>query len=267
MSFRRAAALGLALLAPAGSASAATFFGPTPYTSVADVPAGFYASGAPDVLENFDEFVLVNGIFAPDLPAGVVIDGIGNLGIQVALPLGEGVPQFGNPTVDSVGTGGGFGGGSLGVQPVPNRSITRAGFRFVAATVADLPTAVGIVWTDGPPPPPGGPAPTYTFEFAGVDEFFNFVSLGTLTLTLGDDTFFGTNPDGSRNTGEDRFVGFTNPGGITGFSVTSGNTAVWELDDLQWGRMATPPSVVPLPASALLLIGGLARLGLLRRRA
>jgi hypothetical protein len=43
MSLSRSAALGLALLAPASGASAATIFGPTPYTSVADVPAGFYA--------------------------------------------------------------------------------------------------------------------------------------------------------------------------------------------------------------------------------
>jgi hypothetical protein len=69
-----------------------------------------------------------------------------------------------------------------------------------------------------------------------------------ITLTLGDDTPLGTNPDGSRNTAEDRFVGFTHAGGITGFSVTSGTAGDWELDELQWGRMATPPSVVPLPA-------------------
>lgn len=267
MTFFRAATLGLALLAPAGGAGAATLFGPTPYTGVADVPAGFYASGTPDVLENFDEFVLENGAFRLDLADGVGIDAIGNIGIGVALPLGEGVPQFGNPTVDSVATGGGFGGGSLGVQPVPNRSITRVFFRFFAASIADLPTAVGIVWTDGPPPPAGGPAQTYTFEFSGFDASFFPVSLGSVTLTLGDDTFLGTNPDGSRNTAEDRFVGFTHPGGITGFSVTSGTAGIWELDDLQWGRMAEPPAVVPLPAGLPLLAGPLGLLALLRRRA
>jgi hypothetical protein len=139
------------------------------------VPQGFYASGAPDVLENFDEFVLVNGIFAPDLPAGVVIDGIGILGIPVA--QGEGVPQTKNPFVDSVGTGGGFGGGSLTVRPGSNTSITHIGAGFLGLGLANLPTAVGIVWTDGPPPPSNGSAPTYTFEFFGLDSFFNSISL------------------------------------------------------------------------------------------
>lgn len=265
--FSCAAALGLALLAPAGGASAATLFGPTPYTSVADVPAGFYASGAPDVLENFDEFVLdPDGRFQLDRPDGVAIDGVGLIGLPVAFPFGEGTPSVFNPTVDSVGTGGGFGGGSLAVQPVPNRSITRLGFSFLAATAADLPTAVGIVWTDGPPPPVIGPAETYSFEFFGLDAFFNVISLAEITLTLGDDTFLGTNPDGTRNTAEDRFVGLTHAGGIAGFTVTSGTAGVWELDDLQWGRMAEP-SVVPLPAGLPLLVGALGLMAVLRRRA
>jgi hypothetical protein len=261
MSFSRAAALGLALLAPTGGASAATLFGPTPYTSVADVPVGFYASGAPDVLENFDEFVRQpDGSYLIDFPAGVTFGGIGNTGLRLALPFGEGVPQVFDPTVDSVGTGGQFGGASLSVQPEPNRIVTRIGFGFFAATRADLPTAAGIVWTDGP-------RGLYTFEFLGRNEFFNTITLAEVTLTLGDDTFLGTNPDGTRNTAEDRFVGLTHAGGITGFSVTSASAGIFELDDLQWGRMAEPPAVVPLPAGLPLLAGALGLMAALRRAA
>jgi hypothetical protein len=264
--FSHAAALSLAVLAPAGGAGAATIFGPTPYTSVADVPADFYASGAPDVLENFDEYVLQpDGSYLLDLAAGVAIDGIGNVGFTLARP------PFGrpfDPTVDSVGTGGGFGGGAIRVSPRENRSITRVGFGFIAATPADLPTAVGIVWTDGLPQPPGGPAETYTFAFFGpLNPFAIDLPVAEITLTLGDDTFFGENPDGTRNTAEDRFVGVTHAAGIRGFTVTSGPAAVWELDELQWGRMAEPPSVIPLPAGLPLLAGALGLVALLRRRA
>jgi hypothetical protein len=261
MSFSRAAILALALLAPAGGAGAATIFGPTPYTSVADVPAGFYAGGAPDVLENFDEFVLEDGQFRPDFPDGVGINAVGFIGVGVRFPLGDGVPNFGDPTVDSVGTGGGFGGGSLQVVPRTNPSFTRLGFGFVAATPADLPTAVGIVWTDGLRGP-------YTFEFFGpLDPFVIEVPVAAITLTLGDDTIFGENPDGTRNTAEDRFVGVTHAAGIRGFTVTSATGERFELDDLQWGRMAEPPSVIPLPAGLPLLAAGLGLMALLRRRA
>jgi hypothetical protein len=227
---------------------------------VADVPAGFYASGAPDVLENFDEFVRQpDGSYLIDFPAGVTFGGIGNTGLRLALPFGEGVPQVFDPTVDSVGTGGQFGGASLSVQPEPNRSVTRIGFGFFAATRADLPTAVGIVWTDGLRGP-------YTFEFVGLNEFFNTITLAEVTLTLGDESFLGTNPDGTRNTAEDRFVGLTYAGGITGFSVTSASAETFELDELQWGRMAEPPAVVPLPAGLPLLVGAIGLFALVRRR-
>src|SRR5712691_3367254 len=35
--------------------NAATFFGPTPYLSSNDIPAGLYNSGAPTFLENFED--------------------------------------------------------------------------------------------------------------------------------------------------------------------------------------------------------------------
>jgi hypothetical protein len=265
MSFPQAFVLGLALLAPAGGASAATLFGPTPYTSVADVPEGFYASGAPDVLENFDEYVLQpDGSYRLDLPAGVGIGGVGNIGFTLARPP-FGLPP--DPSVDSVGTGGGFGGGSLGVSPETGRSFTRVGFGFIAATPADLPTAVGIVWTDGPFEIPGSPRETYTFAFFGpLDPFAIDLPVAEITLTLGDDTSFGENPDGTRNTAEDRFVGVTHAAGIRGFTVTSGPASIFELDELQWGRMAEPPSVIPLPAGLPLLAAGLGLMALLRRR-
>src|SRR5258708_4956916 len=44
--------------------NAATFFGPTPYLSSADIPAGLYTSGAPTVLENFEDGNLDPSIIA-----------------------------------------------------------------------------------------------------------------------------------------------------------------------------------------------------------
>lgn len=44
--------------------SAAIFFGPTPYRSQADIPAGFYTSGVPDGLEDFEDRDLDFGITA-----------------------------------------------------------------------------------------------------------------------------------------------------------------------------------------------------------
>jgi hypothetical protein len=145
--------------------------------------------------------------------------------------------------------------------PREDGTITRVGFGFFAAIPADLPTAVGIVWTDGLRGP-------YTFEFFGpLDPFVIELPVAAITLTLGDDTFLGENPDGTRNTAEDRFVGVTHAAGIRGFTVTSATGEAFELDELQWGRMAEPPSVIPLPAGLPLLAAGLGLMALLRRRA
>ena len=51
------------LVVAVGSAHAAPiFFGPTPYLSSADIPAGFYAGGSPTALEDFEDGVINFGL-------------------------------------------------------------------------------------------------------------------------------------------------------------------------------------------------------------
>lgn len=77
-----------------------------------------------------------------------------------------------------------------------------------------------------------------------------------VALGLGDGSVAG-------GTGEDRFFGIVHAGGISRVTMRMRNSTDWEVDHLQYGRLA-PASVVPEPASSVLLLTGL--LPLLRRR-
>lgn len=117
---------GLAAMASLGlatSASAATFFGPTPYRSVADVPAGFYSSGAPTFLEDFEDLTLSGGISAsagaPLSPSGITDSVDGDDGV-----------------IDGSGTNG-------------RSYFSGAGSTGITFTFAAPVTAAGLVWTDG----------------------------------------------------------------------------------------------------------------------
>lgn len=93
-------------------------------------------------------------------------------------------------------------------------------FTFNGAVLGGLPTHVGIVWTDHTEP--------ITFE--AFDE--NCVSLGTVV---------GYHESGADTgeTGEDRFYGVVNPGGICKIRIKCGGTGNGiEVDHLQYGRMA-----------------------------
>ena len=260
MSFSRAAILALALLAPAGGAGAATIFGPTPYTSVADVPAGFYAGGAPDVLENFDEFVLEDGQFRPDFPDGVGINAVGFIGVGVRFPLGDGVPNFGDPTVDSVGTGGGFGriaaGGSKDEPELHSPGLRVRGRN--PGRSAHCRRHRLDRWTARP-------------LYLRVLRAFGSVRHRSPSRRDHPDT--GRRHDLWRKPGRHAQHG-RGPvcrsdarGRHPRLHGDVGHGERFELDDLQWGRMAEPPSVIPLPAGLPLLAAGLGLMALLRRRA
>ena len=64
-----------ALLSCVGQVNAVpVFFGPTPYLSQADIPAGFYAGGSPDFLDDFEDDA--NGDFRNGmLDGGIVASG------------------------------------------------------------------------------------------------------------------------------------------------------------------------------------------------
>jgi hypothetical protein len=191
-------AAGLALLAgvlSAARASAAplaqaTFFGPTPYLSTADIPAGFYGGGTFDFLEDFEDGTLDGGITAS---AGSVL-----------------APGAVTDSVDA-DDGAIDGSGSTGFSHLS----TGVTFTFSPP----LPTAAGLVWTDGS----GG----YTFEAFGPGA----VSLGTVgPVTLGDGLFTG-------GTAEDRFFGVQDAGGIEAIRISGGAV---ETDHVQYGQTITP---------------------------
>lgn len=112
-------------------------------------------------------------------------------------------------------------------------------------TGSDLPTAFGLVWTDG-----GG---SITFEaFDGSD---------TLLLSQ---TFSGI-PDGSfgGGTAEDRFFGLTFDGGIKSILISNSAGGI-EVDHVQYGTMFAAP--IPEPDTWALLIAGLGLIGVAVRR-
>jgi hypothetical protein len=122
-------------------------------------------------------------------------------------------------------------------------SAGAAGVTFTFS--GSLPTAAGIVWTDG--------AGTTTFEAFGP----GMVSLGTIgPLAIADGSFGGT-------TAEDRFFGVQDASGILAVRLSNTSGGI-ELDHVQYGRM--PVDNVPEPVSLALLGLGLAGAGLARIR-
>lgn len=151
-------ALGVAA-GPAAAASAAEanfVFADTPYLSQADIPAGFYGSGLPTVLENFEDGAL-------DASLRV------NAGMQIIAPGGFTDSVDGD---DGVIDGSGAGG----------RSIFGGAMWFDFVGAGPLPTAFALVWTDF-----GGPTDA---TFSAFDA--NGASLGSIVRRVGDSTFSST---------------------------------------------------------------------------
>jgi len=210
-----AVALG-AFLSPADAR--ATGFGPSPYRSFADSPfagtpfAWFY-------LEDFESGALtVPGV---SISTGRVI--------------------FDGPLIDSVdgddGLIDGHGSGHSWLVPANCLTIT-----FRAHVLGDLPTHVGIVWTDV----------GFSDELTGFGKvtFEAFDRHGNLVVKIGPTPVGDGNVSGQ--TEEDRFFGAYHPDGIKKIRITM-NSADWEIDHLQFGFVPEPGTLALLGTSLLLL--------------
>lgn len=123
----------------------------------------------------------------------------------------------------------------------------------------------------------GGTTPTFTFESAITAFGFFYTGVGrnsdTQTVTVGGNTV--AIPANDKGTFGDfvspLFFGYSGAP-ISSFTVQMGDNSAFGLDDLVIGSLADgpgtdpEPGVVPLPASSVLLLGGLLGLGAVARR-
>ncbi len=208
------------------------FFGPSPYLSVADSP--FPISSNPSFnLEDFEDdpgCVPGPGSFCGggkiDAPGVRVVYGSTGHGISVDADDGS---------ID----GSGADGASATAIPVfftPQTAFYAFQIEFDANELGFYPTAVGIALTDGA---------GYLSGLSVYDANGNVANLNTWDLNL--------NP---ATTDDDRFIGVTNPVGISGlmfgktiFEAEPSN--VPRLDHLQYGLWIPEPSGAVLVGSAL----------------
>lgn len=213
--------------APAVLAADAIFFGPTPYLSTADIPAGFYAGGSPSYLVDMESSfshagnylngdALSGGLFSPGLRGGCNSNGCSGLSVDADDGAINGLAH-------------GF-------------ALSQAGESFVSVVAGPLPTAFGLVITGGNP-------------FATI----SFTAFDALGAKLGSVSYAG----GVLFNGVagHRFVGVQFDGGIQRVVVNAATSVAF--DHVQYGAS---PTAVPEPASYALLLAGVALLGLHARR-
>lgn len=211
----------IALALYASTAHAGTVIGPIlPYYGAAQSP--FYAlSFSYFHLDTFEE----GSLTAPGVTASAGAVGTG-------------------PLYDSV-----EGPGPLGHSLFSGDGAAGITFAFNAGVLGNLPTDVGIVWTDG-----DGPNRT----FKAFDQ--NDALIGTIIDPT--QRFFSTG--GDNDPSNYRFFGATNPGGISSIFIANDGGGI-EVDDLQYGLQA-PITSVPEPATLWIFGAGLAGLFAMRRR-
>lgn len=251
----RCLVVAVVVIIAAPAALHAANFGPTPYLSTADSPFESEGLGGYFYVENFETG-------APTQP-GLVTSG-------VVIPPG--------PLTDSVDADDGAidGSGTAGHSLQPGGAVyTSTGFNFNARYIAGsfngavlgaLPTHAGLVWTDATwidGPPTSSLLTLYVLGAPGsgegnlIDDDGDFVTdePGEPLLQFGSSL----NPlgDGASNggTAEDRFLGFSDLGGISEVGVVvpvfigTGNPPVLEIDHVQYGLVPEPSA----GAAALLL--------------
>lgn len=225
------ALLGAALAAGAAQADTANFFfQDSAYRSTADIPTAFYAGDAWTFLEDFEDGSLGGSL---SISAGAIIG-----------------PGAFNGLRDGVDADDGALDGVCGPQTSKchdwfySSGPTGLTITFTGAT---LPTAFGVVWTDG------DGRVTFSAKDGGGNGLGSIVRSG-----FADGSSGGT-------TGEDRFFGANYAGGIKSIFIMNSSGGI-EIDHVQYGNMAV--ASVPEPESWALLLAGLAVIaGLAARRA
>lgn len=232
--------LGVALVSPGVLQAGPIFIGPSEYLAFDNSVSGAGTAVSPfnDVI--FQEFYLET-----------FEDGA----LNTPSVTGNGGTFSGGPTVDSVDVddgsidGSGLNGTSyvVSITAGSNPQIT---FEFsILPGTGELPTHVGLVWTDGLPE-------DITVTFEAFDELGN--SLGTIVAS--------GFPDGvnTGTTADDRFFGVIDFGGISEVTIKNSNTQTFgiEVDHLQYGVAG----VIPEPTTLALFVMGLAGLGFMMRR-
>lgn len=176
-----ATSVGLCAAFAAGSAGAATFYGPSAYASAADAP--FDAA-------DFDSYFYLEDVE----DSAINTPGLSVTGPSLCI---SGFNCFtGSGLIDSVGNGGN---GNAGHSIFTNGSTQ---IDFDTTALGGLPTFAGLVWTDGNNP--------ITFE--AFDQ--NGLSLGFLNGQHADGSFSGT-------LGDDRFYGVAHAGGISRLLISN----------------------------------------------
>jgi hypothetical protein len=200
------------------------FLGPTPYLSATDSPlfGGRYSYFH---LEDFEDGDL--NTLGASASAGWSVLGPGLLTDSVDIDDG---------VLDNSG--------SAGHSFYSNNTQSSLTITFSAAALGgNLPTHVGIAWTDV-----GDATPTLgegAVRFSALDANGN--ALGSLgPFVLGDGTALSA-------TGEDRFFGVIHAEGISSLTLTMDNSVDWEVDHLQYG-FQPDGNVVPEPGSLTLLL-------------
>jgi hypothetical protein len=199
-----------------------TFLGPTPYRSAADSPFNLSGLGSTFFLEDFEDTVPQPGIANdPTFPDEPIVEFVRVNGNSVDADDGaidnSGLDAYSARAIES---------GDFGSSHI---HIVR--FYFDTAVLGYLPTAVGLVITDG-----GGPRSRFTaYDSDGTSAFINTDDLIFSSLTSSDD----------------RFLGVTNPNGIAQITYSkvmldfdpSTHGPDPRVDHLQYGLVVPEPSV------------------------
>lgn len=177
----------------ATAASAQTYLGPTPYLSRADTPLGLTKPTLDDLEDGALDIVGVSADHGAVYGPTAICDSVDG---------DDGV-------IDGSGTAGHsffYGSGSTGIT-----------FTFDDAAIGGFPTSAGVTWTDA------GANASVSFEAFDA----NGASFGVYgPFKIADSSNYGT-------TGEDRFFGIANRGGISAIHVENSSGGI-EVDHVQY---------------------------------